>query len=384
MGVLDKFERGLERAVKAPFAKVFKAEVQPVEIASAVRGAMDERAAVLGPGRTMVPNVFTIELATTDFERLASYDTALTDELVAAAEDHADAQRYTPAGVMEVRLTNDEELETGIFRVRPASRGRKQGDRQDDPRGPQRQGPGMPSAPAPQGRPGTSPQGQQRPQGQQPSAHRPEYDPEEFRPHPRATINSRQAPAGLGGAGAVAAAAAAGAAAASGRPPQLGVGQQSPGQQAPTQQPPAQQPPRQMPPGGQQPSGNQQTNQPADPQLREFPASTGQARRPQQAVRGPQPWIEIDGTPHQLTAAVTTLGRDESADIVLDDPGASRRHAELRISHDGPHLQVVVRDLGSTNGTYLNGDQVGTEQLREGDRLTLGRSSIVFHLEGGR
>ena len=65
MGVFDKLERGLERAVKQPFAKVFKAEVQPVEIASAMRKSMDDRAAVLGPGRTMVPNVFTVELAET-------------------------------------------------------------------------------------------------------------------------------------------------------------------------------------------------------------------------------------------------------------------------------------------------------------------------------
>ena len=78
----------------------------------------------------MVPNVFTVELANTDFERLSSYDTALTDELVAAAEDHADAQRYTPAGTVEVRLISDDELETGIFRVRPASKNaRRQGQR---------------------------------------------------------------------------------------------------------------------------------------------------------------------------------------------------------------------------------------------------------------
>ena len=132
MGVFDRLERGLERAVKQPFARIFKAEVQPVEIASAMRGAMDDRAAVLGPGRTMVPNVFTIELAESDHERLSSYERALTDELVAAAEDHADAQRYVAPGPFEVRLVAGEDLETGIFRVRPAAKDGRAGARGED------------------------------------------------------------------------------------------------------------------------------------------------------------------------------------------------------------------------------------------------------------
>src|SRR5690606_9939688 len=98
--------------------------------------------------------------------------------------------------------------------------------------------------------------------------------------------------------------------------------------------------------------------------------------------RRPRPSLEVDGRRIPLTAAVTTLGRDQTADVVLGDPGVSRRHAEVRITHDGPHLQVVLRDLGSTNGTYLNGDQVGSEELRDGDRMTMGRSTVVFRLEG--
>ena len=84
MGLFDKVERGLERAVNSAFAKAFKSEVQPVELASAVRRAMDDRAAVMGHGRTMVPNLYTIELSGTDFERLSGYEEALSDELVAA------------------------------------------------------------------------------------------------------------------------------------------------------------------------------------------------------------------------------------------------------------------------------------------------------------
>lgn len=348
MGIIDRVERGLERAVKAPFAKVFKAEVQPVEIASAMRGAMDERAAVLGPGRTMVPNVFTIELASTDFERLSSYDTALTDELVAAAEDHADAQRYTPAGTVEVRLTSDDELETGIFRVRPASKNsRRQGQqpRQGAPRptqGGMPQGQHRPQA-RPGGGPGQDPNAAYRrpPAGGAPAPGAPQQGaPAQPRP---VTGAPRQAPPGVGAAAAVAARS----------------GQGGPGA------------PAYAPPGSRGPT------------TREFPTSTGRSQRPVSG-RGPRPWLDVNGRAHNLTAAVTVIGRDASADLVVDDPGVSRRHAEIRITHDGPHQQVMVRDMGSTNGSYVNGDQVGTERLAEGDRLTVGSTTLIFHAEGGR
>ena len=56
MGLFDRVERKLDRVINGAFARAFKAEVQPVEIAAAMRRAMDERAAVVGKGRTMVPN----------------------------------------------------------------------------------------------------------------------------------------------------------------------------------------------------------------------------------------------------------------------------------------------------------------------------------------
>ena len=63
MGVLDKFEKGVERVVSTAFAKAFKSEVKPVELASALRREVDDRAAVVGRDRTVVPNEFTIELS---------------------------------------------------------------------------------------------------------------------------------------------------------------------------------------------------------------------------------------------------------------------------------------------------------------------------------
>ena len=93
MGLFDRVERRLERAVNGAFARAFKAEVQPVEIAAAMRRAMDDRAAVLGHGRTIVPNLFTVELAPSDYERLDAYSEVLSDELVASAQEHAESQR---------------------------------------------------------------------------------------------------------------------------------------------------------------------------------------------------------------------------------------------------------------------------------------------------
>ena len=70
MGLFDRVEGKLERAYNGIFARAFRAEVQPVEIASAIRRAMDDKAAAVGKGVALVPNVFTIELSETDYERL--------------------------------------------------------------------------------------------------------------------------------------------------------------------------------------------------------------------------------------------------------------------------------------------------------------------------
>ena len=324
MGVFDRLERGLERAVKQPFARIFKAEVQPVEIASAMRGAMDDRAAVLGPGRTMVPNVFTIELAESDHERLSSYERALTDELVAAAEDHADAQRYVAPGPFEVRLVPGEDLETGIFRVRPAAKDGRAGARGED-RARSSSGRDRGYAAASAGAGASSVGGGGRDGGDG-------SDDRDLYRRPAA-----DAPR----------------AAADGPPRQPAEEPAGPGDE-----------------GYDERRTAQFSHEPA-------PAPARPAR-----PRRPRPSLEVDGRRIPLTAAVTTLGRDQTADVVLDDPGVSRRHAEVRITHDGPHLQVVLRDLGSTNGTYLNGGQVGSEELRDGDRMTMGRSTVVFRLEG--
>ena len=73
MGVLQRFERRLEGMVEGAFARAFKSEVEPVEIASAVQREMDDRAAIVAQGRTLVPNDFVVELSDTDHQRLEVY-----------------------------------------------------------------------------------------------------------------------------------------------------------------------------------------------------------------------------------------------------------------------------------------------------------------------
>jgi hypothetical protein len=117
VGLLDRFEQRLDRMVNGAFARAFKAEVQPVEIASALAREMDDRAAVVSRGRTVVPNVFVVDLSPTDHDRLSVYAAALTDELAATVREHAEEQRYTFMGGTEVTLARDDALETGLFRV---------------------------------------------------------------------------------------------------------------------------------------------------------------------------------------------------------------------------------------------------------------------------
>jgi Protein of unknown function (DUF3662)/FHA domain len=121
VGVLQRFERRIEEMVNRPFARAFKAEVQPVEIASALQRECDDRAAIVARGRTMVPNAFTVALGSHDHERLSVYAEALGEELAAMVREHADEQGYAFIGPVTVDFELDDELPTGRFQVRSAA-----------------------------------------------------------------------------------------------------------------------------------------------------------------------------------------------------------------------------------------------------------------------
>lgn len=122
MGLLERFEDSLDRLVNGAFARAFKAEVQPVEIASALQREVNDRAAVIDRDRTVIPNVFHVELSQHDYRRLAVFKDALQTELATLVRDYGAEQHYTLLGPVDVALGQDDELDTGIFRVRSEAR----------------------------------------------------------------------------------------------------------------------------------------------------------------------------------------------------------------------------------------------------------------------
>lgn len=78
-----------------------------------------------------------------------------------------------------------------------------------------------------------------------------------------------------------------------------------------------------------------------------------------------------------LASARVTLGRESRNDISIPDINVSRTHAEISLSPQGAW---VITDLGSTNGTYVNGRAVASQPLNEGDHIAMGSTNFVFTL----
>ena len=237
--------------VEGAFARAFRSELQPVEVASAVQREMDDRAAIVAKGRTLVPNDFVVELAETDHDRLDVYAESLGVELANLARDYAKEQGYSFVGPVRMRFEGVPDMTTGTFRIRSGViRG------------------------------STIEGGEIR----LPASDLPWPGGKGFPGHPRLLVSGAGA-AGEGG-------------------------------------------------------GNEHT--------------------------------------YKLQTPVTLLGRGTDCDLRLVDPGVSRHHAELRVETD----QVVLVDLGSTNGTFVNGQPVRRVALTDGTRISLGRTMLVFRQDG--
>jgi pSer/pThr/pTyr-binding forkhead associated (FHA) protein len=75
-----------------------------------------------------------------------------------------------------------------------------------------------------------------------------------------------------------------------------------------------------------------------------------------------------------LPGGVRTIGRSTGADFILDAALVSRVHCRLTVLNTG---ELEIRDLKSTNGTYVNGAQVAATRLEPGDRVKVGRVELV-------
>jgi hypothetical protein len=92
--------------------------VQPVEIAAALERECDNNAQIMSRQRRAVPNDFHVELAQTDFDRLAPYDSTLVHDLTQQVLEHAERQHYVFPGPVTVAFESAEDLSTGRFRIR--------------------------------------------------------------------------------------------------------------------------------------------------------------------------------------------------------------------------------------------------------------------------
>jgi hypothetical protein len=117
VGLLDSFEKGLERAVNGAFAKTFRSGIQPVEIASALRSELDKNAAVVSRDRILAPNTFVVRLSATDDEKMRALGPTLVDELDTLVKKHARTQGYSFAGPVSITIERDAGLSTGTLRV---------------------------------------------------------------------------------------------------------------------------------------------------------------------------------------------------------------------------------------------------------------------------
>jgi len=89
--------------------------------------------------------------------------------------------------------------------------------------------------------------------------------------------------------------------------------------------------------------------------------------------RGPH--VVVNGFAHNLTRQHTVLGRGQDADIKVDDTGISRKHCEIELLSP-----PVLRDLNSTNGTWVHGERITEYVLRGDTDFTVGNTTIQFRL----
>ena len=237
MGIFARFEKKVEGAVSGAFARAFKGDVQPVEIAARLQRELDAEAKLVSRDKRLVPNEFTVQLSQHDHDKLAPYASTLNAELATDLQNHAREMGYMFNGPVKIAFELDSSLPTGRFTI------------------------------------------------------------------------ASQAVAGI--------------------TPRTG-------------------------------------------------------RASETAINRAPLVLEVNGTRHPLQPPGLVIGRGSEADLRINDPGISRRHAQIRVDAAGPQVQIDIVDLGSTNGIVVNGHRVQQAVLQEGSRIQIGSTRMLVHAPAGR
>ncbi|CAN5359619.1 DUF3662 and FHA domain-containing protein [soil metagenome] len=118
MGVLQRFERKLEGVVGNAFARLFKGKVHPAEIGRALRREADEQKVVVGEGRVLIPNRYTVFLGEADYGHLSEWEHQLTATLAEMVQEYSTGEGWSTFGTVLVSFECDQALRTGVFEVR--------------------------------------------------------------------------------------------------------------------------------------------------------------------------------------------------------------------------------------------------------------------------
>jgi len=117
LGLIENFERRLERFVNGAFSKAFKSQIQPVEISSAIRAKMDAGAAVVDRDRILAPNEYKVQLSQADYSRLRPLGEQLVAEVQKQLQAHAKKQRYQFGSELTIEVEALPSLSVGQIQV---------------------------------------------------------------------------------------------------------------------------------------------------------------------------------------------------------------------------------------------------------------------------
>ncbi|WP_197319511.1 FhaA domain-containing protein [Saccharomonospora sp. NB11] len=409
MGRVQRFDRRLESLVGDAFARIFGGNVVTQEVALELERECEDNVRDLAGGRKLAPNHYVVSLGAEDYDRMAADGQRVTRMLAEAVSEHLAEHGWDTYGDVVVSLERNEALHTGKFRTRStvdpdvkaqdagsfarSAHMSDAGDRpmsqpggygqydQGDPYGQQGQygyGQGQPGYDQGYGQQGGYDQGYGQQGYDQGYGQQGGYD---------QGYGQQGYDQGYGQQGGY----------------DQGYGQQGYdqgyGQQGGYDQGYGQPGQQGYDQGYGQPTP---TGQPAYDQGYAAPPSPPAGYPAQPPAPGADPYAQQGGYPgggmppanrplnamlqlddgsnrtYSLKQGGNVIGRGQDADFRLPDTGVSRRH--LEITWDGQ--SATLADIGSTNGTTVNGTPVQTWQLADGDVIRVGHSSLVFRTQG--